>query len=204
MKLKHQRLYSAFFRETKTFYRIEDLKKLLKSPDSKEISLEHANYIYQKLLDENVIKSCTKKQFDLNELNEEEVTQKEEDDPSIINSGEKGFFFRFVGVVYIDDCILKIYPKYIDLNDETITPYDFENTEESKRKTVEEHFSKTLRVIRKISKDSQNVSLNSQNKDKYNHIAMQIFLLEDYYRNGIYDNKETVIVLISCKKGTSD
>lgn len=193
MKLKHQRLYSAFFRETKTFYRIEDLKKLLKSPDSKEISLEHANYIYQKLLDENVIKSCTKKQFNLNELNEEEVAQKEEDDPSIINSGEKGFFFRFVGVVYIDDCILKIYPKYIDLNDETITPYDFENAEESKRKTVEEHFSKTLRVIRKISKDSQNVSLNSQNKDKYNHIAMQILLLEDYYRNGIYDNKETVI-----------
>ena len=47
--------------------------KLLKSPDSKEISHEHANYIYQKLLNENVIKSCTKKQFDLNELNEEEM-----------------------------------------------------------------------------------------------------------------------------------
>lgn len=193
MKIKHQRLYSAFFRETKTFYRIEDLKKLLKSPDSKEITQNHANYIYQKLLNENVIKSCTKKQFDLNELNEEEVAQKEEDDPSIINSGEKGFFFRFVGVVYIDDCILKIYPKYINLNDGKITPYDFEDVEETKRKTVEEHFSKTLRVIRKISKDSQNVSLTPQNKDKYNHIAMQIFLLEDYYRNGIYDNKETVI-----------
>ena len=193
MRLHRQRLYSAFFRETKTFYRIEDLKKLLKSPDSKEISLEHAICIYQKLLDENIIKSCTKKQFNLNELNEEEVAKKEEDDPSIKNSGEKGFFFRFVGVVYVDDCILKIYPKYIDINDENINPINFENAKEDVKKIVEEHFSKTLRVIRKISKDSQNVSLNNQNKDKYNHIAMQIFLLEDYYRNGIYDNKETVI-----------
>ena len=183
MRLHRQRLYSAFFRETKTFYRIEDLKKLLKSPDSKEISLEHAICIYQKLLDENIIKSCTKKQFNLNELNEEEVAKKEEDDPSIKNSGEKGFFFRFVGVVYVDDCILKIYPKYIDINDENINPINFENAKEDVKKIVEEHFSKTLRVIRKISKDSQNVSLNNQNKDKYNHIAMQIFLLEDYYRN---------------------
>ena len=107
MKLKRQKIYSAFFRETKTFYKIEDLRKLLKSSNSDEITLEHAKEIYQKLLDENVIKSCTKKQFDLNELNDEEISKKEEEAPSIINSNDKGFFFRFVGVVYIDDCVLK-------------------------------------------------------------------------------------------------
>lgn len=194
MKLKHQKLYSAFFRETKTFYKIEDLKRLLKSNNSKEISLEHANYIYQKLLDENVVKACTKKQFSLNELNEEEIAEQEESDPSIINSNDKGFFFRFVGVVYVDDCVIKVYPKYINLNgDGNSSPDDFEDAKSDEREAVENHFKQTLRVIRKISKDSQSVSLNSQNKEKYNHIGMQIFLLEDYYRNGIYENKETVI-----------
>lgn len=194
MKLKHQKLYSAFFRETKTFYKIEDLKRLLKSKDSKEISLEHANYIYQKLLDENVIKACTKKQFSLNELNEEEIAEQEETDPSIINSNDKGFFFKFVGVVYVDDCVIKVCPKYINLNDDSNpSPDDFENAKVEKREAVEKHFKQILRVIRKISKDSQSISLNNQNKEKYNHIAMQIFLLEDYYRNGIYENKETVI-----------
>jgi len=194
VKIKHQRIYSAFFRETKTFYKIEDLKKLLKSSDSKEITLEHANEIYQKLLDENVIKSCTKKQFDLNELNEEDVAKKEEADPTIINNNDKGFFFRFVGVVYIDDCILKIYPKYINLNGEkTASAEDYNKATDKEKESVQKHFSQTLKVIRKISKDSQNVSLNNQNKDKYNHIAMQIFLLEDYYRNGLYNNIETII-----------
>ncbi len=194
MKIKQQRIYSAFFRETKTFYKIEDLRKLLKSSDSKEITLEHATEIYQKLLNENVIKSCTIKQFDLNELNEEDVAKKEEADPTIINSNDKGFFFRFVGVVYIDDCILKIYPKYINLNGEkTPSADDYDKATDKEKDSVQKHFSQTLKVIRKISKDSQNVSLNNQNKDKYNHIAMQIFLLEDYCRNGVYDNIETVI-----------
>ncbi|MBR4321051.1 LlaJI family restriction endonuclease [Treponema sp.] len=194
MKLKHQKLFSAFFRETKTFYRIGDLKNLLKSSDSSEITLEHANYIYQKLLNENIIKSCTKKQFDLNELNEEEISKKEEEDSTIINSSDKGFYFRFVGVVYVDDCVLKIYPKYINLDkNNASSPDDFENADELQRKNVEKHLKQTLRVVKKISKDSQSASLNNENKEKYNHIGMQIFLLEDYYRNGIYENKETVI-----------
>lgn len=194
MKLKQQKIYSAFFRETKTFYKIEDLKHLLKSSNSDEITLEHAKDIYQKLLNENVIKSCTKKQFDLNELNEEEISKKEEEDPSIVNSNDKGFFFRFVGVVYIDDCVLKIYPKYIDLNGKEIpSPYDFENADESVQDEIHNHLKKVLRVIKRITKDSQAVSLNNENKEKFNHIGMQIFLLEDYYKNGIYQNIENII-----------
>lgn len=194
MKLKRQKLYSAFFRETKTFYKVEDLRRLLRSIDSKEITENHAVEIYHKLLDENIIKSCTKKQFNLNELNEEELAEKEENDPSILNSSEKGFFFKFVGVVYVDDCVIKVYPKYINLNGDNIpTPDDFYKASESEQKEVEKHFKQTLKVIKKISKDSQSISLNNENKEKYNHIGMQIFLLEDYYRNGLYENKETVI-----------
>ena len=134
MKIKRQKLYSAFFRETKTFYKIEDLRRLLRSTDSKEISENHAEEIYRKLLDENIIKSCTKKQFSLNELNDEELAEKEENDPSILNSSEKGFFFRFVGVVYIDDCVLKVYPKYINLNGENVpSPDDFYKASETEQ-----------------------------------------------------------------------
>lgn len=195
MKLKNQKVYSAFFRETKTFYQIKDLKELLKLEDSsKETADAHAERIYNWLLRHNVIKSCTEKQFELNELPEEELIRKEEENPAI-NNGDKGFFFRFVGVLYVDDCVIKVYPKYINLNkpDQKASPYDFINAEESVQKSVEKHFSKTLRVIRLIKAKSQDASLNNQNKENYNHIGMQIFLLEDYYRNGIYENKETII-----------
>lgn len=185
MKLKHQKLYSAFFRETKAFYKIEDLQKIITKSEPSEKVKKHAEYIYEQLLKENVIKSCTKKQFDLNELNEEEISKKEAEDPSILNDNDKGFFFNFVGVVYVDDCIIKVYPKYIDV--------DVDKLEGEELKKFENHFSKTLKVIRRINSQSQNVSLNEQNKNNYNHIGMQIFLLEDYYRNGIYENKETVI-----------
>lgn len=185
MKLKHQKLHSAFFRETKTFYKIEDFQKIFSKNEPSEKVKKHAEYIYEQLLKENVIKSCTRKQFDLNELNEEEISKKEAEDPSILNDSDKGFFFNFVGVVYVDDCIIKVYPKYIDV--------DVVKLEGDDLKNFENHFSKTLKVIRRINSQSQNVSLNEQNKNNYNHIGMQIFLLEDYYRNGIYENKETVI-----------
>lgn len=116
MKLTSRKIYTAFFQEIKTFYKVEDLKRLLKSPDLVEINIEKAYLIYQKLLEQNVIKACTKKQFDLNELNEDEISKKEAEDETILNNKEKGFYFTFVGVVYIDNCILKIYPKYINLN----------------------------------------------------------------------------------------
>jgi len=195
VKLKNQKVYSAFFRETKTFYQIKDLKNLLRLEDSsKETATEHAERIYNWLLRHNVIKSCTEKQFELNELPEEDLARKEEEEPSI-NNGEKGFFFRFVGVLYIDDCVIKVYPKYIDLNskDENASPYDFINADIEIQNSVEKHFSKALRVIRSIKAKTQDASLNNQNKENYNHIGMQIFLLEDYYRNGLYENKETII-----------
>ena len=196
MKLKEQKIYSAFFRETKTFYRIDDLKNLLKLEDSsKETAAEHAVRIYNQLLRCDVIKSCTKKQFELNELPEDELARREEEDPSITNSNDRGFFFKFVGVVYIDDCVIKVYPKYINLNKENTVPdpFDFVNAGPEKCKSVEEHFSKTLRVIRSIKAKSNPASLNNQTKESFNHIGMQIYLLEDYYRNGLYENKETVI-----------
>lgn len=196
MKLKEQKIYSAFFRESKTFYRIKDLKELLKLEDSSAQSAsEHAERIYGQLLKCDVIKSCTKKQFELNELPEDEVARKEEEDPSITQNKDKGFFFKFVGVVYVDDCVIKVYPKYINLNkkDSAPSPYDFINADKEAQNAAERHFSKTLRVIRLIKSRCQSASLNSQNKESFNHIGMQIYLLEDYYRNGLYENKETVI-----------
>ncbi len=194
MKLTHQKLYSAFFRELKTFYTINDLMVLLKSNDTKSITHDHADYVYSKLLEQNVIRSCTKKQFDLNELNEEEIAEREENDATILNDNTKGFYFKFVGVVYIDDCVLKIYPKYINLNhDYDSSPDDFEKASEKDKAEVEEHFKQVLRVIKKISNKSQSLGLNSLTKDNYNHVGMQIFLLEDYYKNGLYENLETII-----------
>ncbi len=196
MKLKDQKIYSAFFRESKTFYKINDLKELLKLEDSsKETATEHAERIYDQLLRCDVIKACTKKQFELNELPEDELARKEEEDPSIVYSNDKGFFFKFVGVVYVDDCVIKVYPKYIDLNKESekSSPYDFNNSELSIQKSVEKHFAKTLRTIRLIQKKDQKSSLSNQTQESYNHIGMQIYLLEDYYCNGLYENKETII-----------
>ncbi len=194
MKLSHQKLYSGFFREIKTFYTINDLMTLLKSKEAEFISLDHADYIYRKLLEQNVIKSCTKKQYDLNELNEEEVVEREENDSSILNDNTKGFYFKFVGILYIDDCVLKVYPKYINLNqDSDPLPEDLEKASYKDKAEVEEHFKQVLNVIKKISNKSQSLSLNILTKDNYNHIGMQIFILEDYYKNGLYNNLETII-----------
>lgn len=190
MNFENQKIYSAFFREIKTFYTKESFAKILGLEESvKESKQQHADRIYSKLLEQNVIKSCNKKQFNLNELNSDDLKQKEEDDPSILNNKEKGFYFNFVGVVFVDDCILKVYPKYIDLPDDI----DFSEADNETKVRIEKHFSQVLRVIKILSSINQDSSLNQQTQEKYNHIGMQIFLLEDYYRNGIYQNKETII-----------
>ena len=190
MNFENQKIYSSFFREIKTFYTKESFAKILGLEDSeKESKQQHADRIYSKLLEQNVIKSCNKKQFNLNELNSDDLKQKEEDDPSILNNKEKGFYFNFVGVVFVDDCILKVYPKYIDLPDDI----DFSEADDETKVRIEKHFSQVLRVIKILSSINQDSSLNQQTQEKYNHIGMQIFLLEDYYRNGIYQNKETII-----------
>lgn len=190
MNFENHKIYSAFFRETKTFYTKESFAKFLGLEDSvKESKQQHAERIYSKLLEQNIIKSCNKKQFKLNELNSDDLKQKEENDPSILNNKEKGFYFNFVGVVFVDDCVLKVYPKYIDL------PVDkyFSEADDKTKSSIEKHFSQVLRVIKILSSINQDSSLNQQTQEKYNHIGMQIFLLEDYYRNGIYQNKETII-----------
>lgn len=190
MKLENQKIYSAFFRETKTFYTKESFANILGLQNtSKETKLQHAERIFTKLLEQNVIKSCNRKQFDLNELNADDLKEKEQQDSSIINNKEMGFFFNFVGVVFVDDCVIKVYPKYIDLPDDK----SFSETDEETQNQIEKHFSQVLRVIKILSSISQDSSLNQQTQEKYNHLGMQIFLLEDYYRNGIYQNKETII-----------
>ena len=73
------------------------------------------------------------------------------------------------------------------------TPDDFNNSSSANKQLLENHFKQTLRVIKKISKDFQSYSLSNQNKEHFNLIQMQLFLLQDYYRNGIYENKETII-----------
>lgn len=190
MKLENQKIYSAFFRETKTFYTKESFTNILGLQNtSKETKQQHAERIFTKLLEQNVIKSCNRKQFDLNELNADDLKEKEQQDSSIINNKEMGFFFNFVGVVFVDDCVIKVYPKYIDLPDDK----SFSETDEETQKQIEKHFSQVLRVIKILSSIRQDSSLNQQTQEKYNHLGMQIFLLEDYYRNGIYQNKETII-----------
>jgi hypothetical protein len=162
-------MISKFLREQKR-YTQKELCDIL------ECSNENVVGIIRRLKEFGVLKTVklNDKQKDMSDLLEEDI--------EVVNVeiGENEFLyvFTFVGVITIAGIILKCYPKYI-LN----------NTE------PKEELKQILKVLEKYNSKEQIIYMfNDINEDKtFNLLAVYLFLLKDYYENGLYTNSEEII-----------
>lgn len=112
-------------------------------------------------------------QKDLTDLNDEDI---EITDDTLANE-EFYYVFTFVGVITFGNRVLKCYPKYIT----TSEPY--------------EEVKEVLKVLNKYSSSEQMIKMfnREDNKGSFNLLSVILFLMQDYYENGVYTNTEDVV-----------
>ena len=112
-------------------------------------------------------------QKDLTDLNEEDI---EITDDTLPNE-EIYYVFTFVGVITFGNRVLKCYPKYIT------TPNPYEEVKE------------VLKVLNKYSSSEQMIKMfnGEDKKGSFNLLAVILYLMQDYYENGIYSNSEDIV-----------
>ena len=169
-------LHSAYFRESRTCYMLEDFNKKLGLND-----IEKAKKVVASLKRTGIAKAVSKKEFDLNNLNDEETNYIITDD--ISTNSDIGYVLNYVGFAYTENCLIKCYPKYAN----------FDKSDDENK--IENHFKTVLKVIRKLNAKEQQIFLyNGQEDSKsFNRLAIALYLIDDYYQNGIYSNIQTII-----------
>lgn len=97
-----------------------------------------------------------------------------------VEAGENEFLyvFTFVGVIVIAGRALKCYPKYIL------------NVSEPK-----DELRQVLKVLEKYNSKEQIIRMfnDSSESSSFNLLAVLLFLIQDYYENGVYNNTEEII-----------
>lgn len=162
-------MISEFVREQKR-YTQKDLCRILKNLEEKAIPL------IRKLKEFGVLKAVKASdiQRDMSDLQDEDIEVVD------VEVGEDEFLyvFTFVGVIVVAGCVLKCYPKYLLRADQ---PRD--------------ELRQVLKVLEKYNTKEQIVRMfnDSSESSAFNLLAVLLFLLQDYYENGVYSNTEDII-----------
>ena len=116
------------------------------------------------------------KEYILNLMNKESFYKLIEND-YIKKIDNNHFKFNFVGVIIVDNYIIKCYPKYI-----------------SKKDSLKNDFNQTMKVIKKYKNLYEDYSFENENLEdiSFNKLSMMIYFLEDYYENGVYTNVQNI------------
>lgn len=90
-----------------------------------------------------------------------------------LNESDYLYVFTYVGIIILEEFILKCYPKYI-----------------SESKKPETEFKMVLKVLEKYNDKKQTVQIYEEydSKGSLNILSIMIFLLHDYYESGVYNN----------------
>lgn len=162
-------MISVFVRELQK-YRKSEIFQLL------GCSEKHANSIFQKLRLLRILKSASNDLIPW-ENAAEFVAEDIEYDAGLFDDNLY-YTFNFVGVIVVEDCVLKCYPKYIAKNHEPI-----------------EELKQALKVIEKSCDKQQYVNFLGDTNDSssVNILSIFLFLLQDYFENGVYTNTEEII-----------
>lgn len=96
----------------------------------------------------------------------------------VIGENEFLYVFTFVGVIVIAGRVLKCYPKYLLSTDEP-----------------KKELRQVLKVLEKYNSKEQIIRMlnDSSESQTFNLLAVLLFLLQDYYENGTYNNTENII-----------
>ncbi len=162
-------MISKYLREQKR-YSQRELCNLLGCSEDKAVS------IIRKLKEFGVLKAvrASEPQQDMSELVDEDI------EVADVEIGENEYYYvlTFVGIIVIAGCALKCYPKYITSSEEP------KNELQQVIKVLERYNSKE-QIIRMFNDSSEGSS--------FNLLAVLLFLIQDYYENGIYSNTEDIV-----------
>lgn len=162
-------MISEFVREQKR-YTQKDLCQILKCSEEYVVSL------IRKLKEFGVLKAVkfSDVQKNMADLLEEDIEVVD------VEVGENGYLyvFTFVGVIVAVGRVLKCYPKYL-LNVKEPT----------------DELRKVIKVLEKYNSKEQIVRMfnDSSESSSFNLLAVLLFLLQDYFENGVYTNTEDII-----------
>lgn len=162
-------MISEFVREQKR-YTQKDLCKILRCSEEKAIPL------IRKLKEFGVLKAVKASdiQRDMSDLMDEDI------EVADVEMGEDEYLyvFTFVGVIVVAGRVLKCYPKYLlHVNQ------------------PKEELRQVIKVLEKYNTKEQIVRMfnDSSESSSFNLLAVLLFLLQDYYENGVYSNTEDII-----------
>lgn len=162
-------MISEYVREQKR-YTQKELCKLFACSEENLITL------IRKLKEFGVLKAvkASDRQRNMSDLAEEDVEVAD----AAIEENEYFYVFSFVGVVVVAGCVLKCYPKYLLHADKP-----------------KEELRQVLKILEKYNSKEQiiRMSNDSGNGSVFNLLPILLFLLHDYYENGIYSNTEDII-----------
>ena len=162
-------MVSEFVREQKR-YTQKDLCGILRCSEEKAIPL------IRKLKEFGVLKAVKASdiQRDMSDLLDKDI------EVADVEAGENEYLyvFTFVGVIVVAGRVLKCYPKYLL------------STEQPR-----DELRQVLKVLEKYNTKEQIVRMfnDSSESSAFNLLAVLLFLLQDYYENGVYSNTEDII-----------
>lgn len=162
-------MISKFVREQKR-YAQKDLCKKFECSEDKVVQ------IIRKLKEFGVLKAvkASDPQRDMSDLIDEDIAVAD------VEVGENEYFyvFTFVGVIVVAGRVLKCYPKYL-INDEE----------------PKQELRQVLKVLEKYNSKEQTIRMfnDSSENSSFNLLAVLLFLIQDYFENGVYYNTEEII-----------
>ena len=170
--LERKKLVSIFVKENRQYSKQELLSLIQKG---KETGLEIIKLLRQFGVLKTVKNNISK---DLSEINDEDVVIVDVTDDSV----ECKFVFSYVGLIVVKDVVIKCFPKYLSLDKvATEEQYDY----------VAGCLKQVIRVLEKYSNSKEPVvKMYNPNEEggSLNFLAIILYLLNDYFENGIYTN----------------
>lgn len=165
---------SAYFREGQ-HYSFSEIKKRFSLDD--ETAKKRINLLRRC----NILKIIRKEKFGYSDLSNQDLIINELPE----DSSDFFYAFSFVGIILLENLVLKCYPKYID------------NADEQNDAALLQKFKTIIKVIKKYNGQSQQISLyNGEEECKtFNHLAISLYILQAYFENGLYTNQKENIEL---------
>lgn len=160
---------SVFIREQKryTFHELQ-----LKFNLDKELLQK----LLQRLKSFGILKTVknSKEQQELSDLFEEDTELEE----LSFGGSESLYVFTYVGLVMIQNFVLKCYPKYID-----------------KEENLDIKLKEVIKVIEKADQKEQEILIYSEydSGSSFNELALIMYLLNDYFEYGLYNVEDTIL-----------
>ena len=169
---------NCYFREQERYTQLT-IGKILFGKNEEETLTETEEKrvvsLIKRLKEFGVLKRVKKDAVDLQEIDNDDYSVA----PVVLGDTESLYAFCFVGVLWVNEFVIKCYPKYIHNNKTHVTD-----------------FKQVLQVIKHYNNNKENV-IHLQNEgnggSSFNMLALMLYFLNDYYQNGIYSNAQDII-----------